>query len=387
MEIGLNIFAIVTSNALGAMLLLVILYGNRWRLFDKSKEGRAVLIMIGLVFVSCIVDPIASLCDGQPGTLAFIGVYVCNLWLFLSNLFFACVWLIFICLHLNVPITKTARIALAVIGIATVLPLVVNFFVPLAFSVDSHNAYHRGPLYLAYIAVGIGFMVASVFVYLKAKHDGGALKIFPIGLFLGPVIVGIVTQTFNYGISFIWPCMSIAIAGVVAALQNEAIYHDRLTGLYSRTYLDYLKQQLASSKRSQFTAIMLDLNGFKVINDTYGHSEGDAALIVTGELLKSSMHTLGVVVRYAGDEFIVLLNTQDCAVVQEVFQSIMNSFKHYNETSGKGYCLSLAAGMSKVDLSKHSVDELMNEIDRRMFEDKRRFYEEHPEQERRGRVH
>lgn len=65
---------------------------------------------------------------------------------------------------------------------------------------------------------------------------------------------------------------------------------------------------------------MIDLNSFKKINDNYGHSEGDAALVRVADLLRKSFSEYGVVTRYAGDEFVIILNTTDAQLVQSLIE-------------------------------------------------------------------
>ena len=71
-----------------------------------------------------------------------------------------------------------------------------------------------------------------------------------------------------------------SVAGVLTALKNEIIFLDGLTGLHNRMYLEFLQKQAYKKKNVWVSGIMIDLNGFKQINDLYGHSEGDAASTV-----------------------------------------------------------------------------------------------------------
>jgi diguanylate cyclase (GGDEF)-like protein len=125
-----------------------------------------------------------------------------------------------------------------------------------------------------------------------------------------------------------------------------------------------------SKRNAHYTAMMLDLNGFKKINDQYGHQEGDHALTVTGELLWKAVGGYGMVIRYAGDEFVIILNTQVDPIIHEVVYSIRKQFDAFNKTNTLPYRLSISLGYSKADFKNHTVDELMNEIDKKMYEDK-----------------
>lgn len=97
--------------------------------------------------------------------------------------------------------------------------------------------------------------------------------------------------------------------GKFAASMYEAVLRDPLTGAYNRRYLDdRLAEEIAFAKRHRrpLSVVMLDLDHFKAVNDTYGHPVGDVALQRVTEVLQSRVRTEDVVVRYGGEEFVVV---------------------------------------------------------------------------------
>lgn len=91
---------------------------------------------------------------------------------------------------------------------------------------------------------------------------------------------------------------------------REAAIRDPLTGLFNRRYLDEtLPRELARAERSglPLAVVMLDIDHFKVINDTYGHPVGDAALTALGLLLMQRSRASDVVCRFGGEEFVLVL--------------------------------------------------------------------------------
>jgi diguanylate cyclase (GGDEF)-like protein len=98
-------------------------------------------------------------------------------------------------------------------------------------------------------------------------------------------------------------------------LKQQAI-RDGLTGLFNRRYLDEtLPRELARAKRDGYALalIMVDIDHFKQVNDTYGHPGGDAVIRHLGQLLLSGAREGDVVCRYGGEEFVVALPHMDLA--------------------------------------------------------------------------
>ena len=137
-----------------------------------------------------------------------------------------------------------------------------------------------------------------------------------------------------------------------------------------------------ASKSKNFTAMMLDLNGFKLINDNFGHAVGDEALIVTGDLLREAVGAYGAVIRFAGDEFIIILNTQSDHLIDRVVNNINNVFDNFNKAKKAVYELSISLGYSKVDIKNSSIDDIMKDIDEKMYLDKQEKHKAHPEWDR-----
>ena len=219
------------------------------------------------------------------------------------------------------------------------------------------------------------FLLYGLYIYVIAKNKGRFVKFFPAWQFIVPIMVGMLYQAFNYGVSVVWPCVGVAFCGISICLQNESIYLDKLTGSYNRFYLDEFLD-MASRRGGEYAALMLDMNGFKMINDTYTHSEGDTALVAISDILRSIAKEKGVVIRFAGDEFIIVLDEVTTQAVEAVKKDIREAIDKYNETSGKPYKLSAAVGGAVFDFDDETGD-FMSDIDKLMYADKAEYYKDH----------
>jgi diguanylate cyclase (GGDEF)-like protein len=121
-----------------------------------------------------------------------------------------------------------------------------------------------------------------------------------------------------------------------------------------------------------FSAILIDMNDFKHINDSFGHSVGDKALEETASLLKSCLRTNDFVSRYGGDEFCIVLNISDQMELEKVVNRIRRKVEEHNALSGELYKIEFSMGYAVYDYqSRMSVEAFQAHIDKLMYTNKR----------------
>jgi diguanylate cyclase (GGDEF)-like protein/PAS domain S-box-containing protein len=162
-------------------------------------------------------------------------------------------------------------------------------------------------------------------------------------------------------------------------IYNLAFY-DALTGLPNRRLLvDRLQNTIASCARHQRhgAVLFIDLDNFKVLNDTLGHDIGDQLLIEIARRLKECVRMDDTVARQGGDEFVVVLNdlntdTEQAAVQAELIaEKIRTSLNHPYTLSGHEYHGSPSIGISLFLSQEFTVDELLKRADTAMYQAKR----------------
>lgn len=371
-----DIFSICIIDLAAATMLCMVALSCRWILREKDLEHGMLRAMIGFALVSCILDPICFGYDGVPGFGSFLVVYGTNLYLYSVNLFMTMCWLVFLLQHLFGYVSKRQKIFIGLFTGFGAVALLANFFVPVVFSVDAGNVYHREPLYALFVVLQTAAFIDSMLVYYIARRQSGALRFFPVHLVVVPCVVGAIIQIANFGVSTIWPFIAVSVTAVMIGLQNELIYRDHLTGLYNRAFLDVTLRRKIEKNDYAYAGIMIDVNDFKALNDTMGHAEGDAVLIELADFLRKAVGMQGVAVRYAGDEFVVMLNTRDADEAEAFIELIKGGVVALGKNRSKPCDLSVSAGWCEMDLSKYGVDELLDIIDRRMYENKQAFYED-----------
>jgi diguanylate cyclase (GGDEF)-like protein/PAS domain S-box-containing protein len=152
---------------------------------------------------------------------------------------------------------------------------------------------------------------------------------------------------------------------------------DELTGLLNRRgFLTMAERQLEAAARMKRRAFILyaDVDGLKVINDTWGHQAGDLALLDTAGLLRDTYRESDIIGRLGGDEFAVLLVDFDESP-DKLASRLLENLKAYNSENELSYNLMISVGTARYDPeSPASIEELLVRADRLMYERKRHKY-------------
>ena len=372
MDMNLS-FSVLTANIISILLIGTLYLANRQKA-EYDRDMRLLQQMMVTIGIANISDCCVYYLAGSSNIVIKVLVFLSGSWIFLGNVMIGYLWAKFIMVHMNIPFSDIRRKIYRTIGLISIVLLVINIFYPLVFSV-SEGRYQRESAYIIFLIFAVFYIWDSLYLYVKRVKKNGSLKLFPVHIFLIPVILGVVIQAFFVEIAITWTSIAISVAGIMTALKNEIIFTDCLTGLYNRVYLEFLHKRACNKKNCWISGIMIDLNGFKQINDNYGHSEGDLALCIFADLLRKSFSEYGVVTRYAGDEFVIMLNTTDEQLIQKIIKSAKKNFVTENEKNDKPYQLSASMGYAITNLSNETIDDFMNRIDEQMYQDKLKYYE------------
>lgn len=164
-------------------------------------------------------------------------------------------------------------------------------------------------------------------------------------------------------------------------LENKNLNHfasiDAMTGaLNKKSGLELLEREfkLSNSNDKNMVICFVDVDGLKIINDTFGHEEGDKLLISTSKLLKESIRKTDFVIRMGGDEFLVIFPKATMKEVRIVWERVIKLIEEINKNNKK-YNLSLSYGFyeySKKTEKKLTSNEIIKMADKEMYKIKRR---------------
>jgi len=145
-------------------------------------------------------------------------------------------------------------------------------------------------------------------------------------------------------------------------------YHDILTGLYNRTYFDKEIKRLDTKDKLPISFIVGDINGLKIINDAFGHEQGDKLLVETGKMLSGCCREGDIIARTGGDEFCILLPKTDNNSAKEIFHHIEKSSEEYSAKADKdGYFTSISLGYATKKTVEESFESVYKEAEENMY--------------------
>jgi len=145
---------------------------------------------------------------------------------------------------------------------------------------------------------------------------------------------------------------------------------DQLTGLYNRYYLlEVANHRVARAMRNNISVslLMLDIDHFKLINDTYGHAEGDAVLKEFSKELKAASRKEDVVARFGGEEFVVFLDHSDLLMASEIAERIRKKVEEMRVGKIK---FTVSIGVAELKNGKEGFSELVVRADNAMYKAK-----------------
>lgn len=169
--------------------------------------------------------------------------------------------------------------------------------------------------------------------------------------------------------------------GILVSRLEDIYMKDALTGLYNKHGYDHLLEPLlnrAISENLSVTAFLIDMDGLKTINDTYGHNEGDFAMQVLGQAIESTAAEGDLCARFSGDEFYMLAAGLSEKEVKKRAEAIAAYLDHYNQLSSKTYRISCSCGFASTTLSPGAaaehIQELFSLADKHMYLEKEKHH-------------
>ncbi|MBL7005747.1 MAG: GGDEF domain-containing protein [Spirochaetia bacterium] len=313
-QFQINIYAIMM------LCVILILINLRSKVEFFSKKLLKLVIIINII--ALITEPVTWISDGNAAGIGYIISYGSNFLLVLMGSVLAGVAVSYADYKIFKDRIRLKRSlyclfpALIVFGL-----LIVNIFYPVFFTIDKDTGnFKAAPFeWVNYLIIFGIYMYVYILIYRNRNKTNMKTVLF-VALFFALPIIGMIIQFFYIHLFFAWSTMSLGILTAYIFLETTTGEKDFLTQLYSRAVFEEYVTTLIEEK-VRFQVMMIDLDGFKTINDNFGHHIGDQVLIEFANILLQLFTNEKVISRLAGDEFIIVIqnSTQnDETIIQDI---------------------------------------------------------------------
>jgi diguanylate cyclase (GGDEF)-like protein len=339
-----------------------------------ARQNRYFIWMLIITLFSFVGNILCSIQTDSAWLFPFV---VAGNYMELSlNTILLPIFFLYVCdqvFQLNEKLKRNLSFVLWAMAAICIAMSISTIFTGQFFYFDEANVYHRGPLFVLPMMILFAMMVIVEIFLISQKKKIEPHYYKPLMFLLLSPLIGWVLQLFIYGLPF--SLLGITFAGLIlfATNQNRNIDEDYLTGVFNRQKLDYCLQKKinASTENKTFSAILIDVDNFKCINDHFGHTEGDKALINAAFVLRDTLKITDFIARYGGDEFCIILDSDDPKTVESTIDQINKHLLDFNKQENKPYQLSFSFGYAVYQLSMgDNAETFFRIIDRKMYQQK-----------------
>ena len=271
----------------------------------------------------------------------------------------------------------------------------VNFILNISLTVTGISDYFNlVKISQAIIVIALGMVIYFVVSAIRHKQvEKRFLVIFLVGICL--ISIGAIIDLFIFRISSnvlqstsryarMGSLMFLVLIGLyliqeyrrmrIANSQalEQLAFTDGLTGMQNRLAFNQVRMSLLENPNDKYMIIQFDINDLKIVNDHYGHSEGDRHISAAARIIRDSIRDLGDCYRVGGDEFIAIITRDDVdQAARETIELMEKLTAEYNISENPPVQLDIAYGMAMFVVSEGDIEKSVRLADKRMYECKR----------------
>ena len=354
----------VWGNVIGIIVVSLLLIKN-WK--NKQTQSKCFNTMLIFLIIYFIGDGIWAFAYFKIIPNHEIIIKLARMIYYSAANFIAYAWFMYVEIKIDFPIVRSKKRKYLFI------PIIISFIAGIIICSFLNPAEKNIYGYLTAISLVLvpftyifvsGVHIIKKAIRTKEEYYDRHLKLFAIWPF-GILIVSILQILFA---EFPIYCYGAVIVSMYLYILNQDsyIFTDALTKINNRAAFNkYLKE--IDFNDSSYYLMILDIDKFKSINDTYGHIEGDRALIYFANLLKKSIGNTCFLARYGGDEFVIIVKTNNEDDVKEIINNINSLTK--NTENDLGYKCTTSSGYIKLD-KDIDIEKSINEADKMLYQNK-----------------
>lgn len=372
---GTKEFAYIFGDVICLIMLLFISNASRrhTKILLAERYFLEMSLATAILLISDIIWPLVNGVK-LPG-FRLLNIIINLVYMVLTG-FIGFLWIVYVDFKVRRRLDSSHYKRVTMFSIPMLVLLALTLTSPkthILFYIDENNCYRRGKFMGIRLCVMILYVLWAAVLTLvgikrqKTKQKKDEMRALLQFTFFP--LIGIFMQLFYLNLPFTAVGISLSVLLVFINVQNKQISIDALTGINNRRQLTlYVDSELSAlSKKGELYYLIMDVDKFKSINDTYGHLEGDNALIKIASLLNSLCEKQNdFVARYGGDEFVIVCRRRNEFEVEALKNEILKTVSQMNEQGELPYKLSLSVGSAKFDTSK-SNDEIFAEADKKLY--------------------
>lgn len=372
-------FFYTEANIVCILILLILLVNDRLHNTRQEKQIRfnwTVVAHIGY-FISDI-GWAAVLSGNLPRTRLLVGLFNFTNLVMMHLLAFE--WFLYMAASENMDFRKSRRRRnlCRTPMIVSVLVMVVAYVIAPEFWINKDGELNS-LYYLMLILMPVLYMIAAFVISLrnarKTRSRENKKLYLLIGIYpLAVVVSGLIQTIFLDAPLFCFGCTFMLLFFYIENMQT-LVSVDSLTRLNNRGQINRYMDQIVYKENIRHTAMMIDIDRFKEINDTYGHGEGDRALVLMAQALRESVEGIDAPVfigRYGGDEFTVFVqHAEGDGLPEEIISRIRVALVEKQQQHKLPYDLMISAGYDDLKDKNDSMDACLIRADEKLYEDKK----------------
>jgi diguanylate cyclase (GGDEF)-like protein len=364
----------IDNNIVAIIVSIIFLKNISNRLDKKERKNKAFVAIFTLNTIQLIDETLTCIINRQPYTWLIPISTILHVFLYVLAPLVTYKWYVFanLWVNKNTDYNWKDNILLLVPIIINTFLVLLSPFLKLVFYINRYNVYQRGSLFFISAAISYLYLFCGFILIYNNRKKLNRIEFLPLFLFgVFPSLASLI-QIIFYGFLLMWSSISFSLIILYLYLQQQMIHMDYLTGAWTREkFYNYLNDRINQKKSKSFSIAFIDLDDFKKINDTFGHSEGDQALINVVFIIKSILGSEDFITRYGGDEFILFLNVDSRREVEAIIAKIYHALDNYNKCSNVSYELNFSCGYELYNFDKHmDANEYINHVDKLMYKHK-----------------
>ena len=366
----------IQSHAISIVILIILYVSIRQQSRAVQQKNRYFLMLVFLNIAIMSFKILMQLTRGYTSGIEEVIMHGATALYYMTSVFIVLYWLLYLQYHVKGETVSNRKLLIfysPFILMAFVSIVLSMFGIEAMYTITSSGEIEKHVMYGAVVFTEYVIMLSSIIYVLWHKNDLTKFEYLTLIVYQIPPAVGIILNEILPNVELVWPTMTISLLMVYTNIQSRMTNTDPLTGVFNRR--EYEKQvhfysQLKQGKK-KVSALMIDIDDFKKINDENSHQMGDIALVEVGHILQKSVRKNDFIARIGGDEFCVIIESDQEFILHDVINRINQNLDLYNKDRHKQRQLHLSIGYGIYDPIYHgSFKIFFDRLDKQMYEDK-----------------